>query len=410
MKRQPDLRPTAPALVCLLAGVATLAGCASIENFFSGDKADYRSTTAAAKPLEVPPDLSQLARDNRYQPQGGAISASAVSQAVAAGGGGAAPAMAGAAGVKASAGDATIAPLSLGAISVQRSGTQRWLALPLPPEQVWPLVKAFWVERGFTLVSENAEAGTMETDWAENRAKIPTDFIRSSIGRVFDGLYSSNERDKFRVRIERTPGGGSEIYISHRGMEEVYIDKSKDVTTWKSRGTDPQMEAEQLSLLMVKLAPKPMAATAGTAAVAGAAPIDVARTAVANATEQPPRARAVAGGAAAALELDDSFDRAWRRVGLALDRTGFTVEDRDRTGGLYFVRYVDPKSAGKEDPGFFGKLFSRDAQASTAAVRYRVQVKGQGAVTLVSVLTSAGAPESGENGQRIIALLVNELK
>ena len=405
MKRQLDLRLTAPAIACVLA----LAGCSSVENFFAGDKADYRSTAAANKPLEVPPDLSQLARDNRYQPQGGAISASAVSQAAAAGGSTAVVA-AGATGAKAASGGQAIAPLSLGAISVQRSGTQRWLALPLPPEQVWPLVKAFWLERGFTLVSENAEAGTMETDWAENRSKIPTDFVRSSIGRVFDGLYSSNERDKFRIRIERTPGGGSEIYISHRGMEEVYIDKSKDVTTWKSRGTDPQMEAEQLSLLMVKLAPKPMGTTAVAGAAAGAVPIEVARAAVANATEQPPRARAVTGGAAAALELDDSFDRAWRRVGLALDRTGFTVEDRDRTGGLYFVRYVDPKSAGKEDPGFFGKLFSRDAEASTAAVRYRVQVKGQGTTTLVSVLTSAGAPEAGENGQRIIALLVNELK
>ena len=403
MKRRIDPNLTAPALACVL---LALGGCASVENFFGGEKADYRSANAAPKPLEVPPDLSQLARDSRYQMQGGAISASAVSQTGAA----AVGATAAAAGAKAAPGGQAIAPLNLGDVSVQRSGSQRWLAVPLPPEQVWPLVKAFWVERGFTLVSENAEAGTMETDWAENRSKIPTDFVRSSIGRVFDGLYSSNERDKFRTRVERTPGGGSEVYIGHRGMEEVYIDKSKDVTTWKSRGNDPQMEAEQLSLLMVKLAPKPVGPTA-VAATAGAVPtIEAARTAVANAAEQPPRARAVAGGAAAALELDDSFDRAWRRVGLALDRTGFTVEDRDRSGGLYFVRYVDPKSAGKEDPGFFAKLFSNDTSASTAAVRYRVQLKGQGAVTQVSVLTSAGAPEAGENGQRIIAVLVNELK
>ncbi len=396
MKRQPDPSLTAPALACVL---LALSGCASVENLFGGDKADYRSAAVAPKPLEVPPDLSQLARDSRYQVQGGAISASAVAQP---------GAVAAAQGAKATPGGPAIAPLSLGDVSVQRAGSQRWLAVPLPPEQVWPLVKAFWLERGFTLVSENAEAGTMETDWADNRAKIPTDFVRSSIGRVFDGLYSSSERDKYRTRIERTPGGGSEVYVGHRGMEEVYIDKTKDVTAWRSRGTDPQLEAEQLSLLMVKLAPKPVGPAAATA---GAVPtIEAARTAVANAAEQPARARAVAGGAAAALELNESFDRAWRRVGLALDRTGFTVEDRDRTGGLYFVRYVDPKSAGKEDPSFFAKFFSRDTSASTAAVRYRVQVKGQGAVTQVSVLTSAGAPEAGENGQRIIALLVDELK
>jgi len=396
VKRPHDaVRLTAPALACAL----VLGGCSSIENWISGDKVDYRSSAASAKPLEVPPDLSQLARDSRYQPQGGAISASTVSQAAPAAG--ASPTAA------AGPGGAAIAPLSMGDMTVQRSGSVRWLAVPLPPEQVWPKVKAFWTERGFNLVSENAEAGTMETDWAENRTKIPTDLIRSTIGRVFDGLYTSSERDKFRTRVERTPTGGTEIYISHRGMEEVYTDKTKDLTTWKVRGNDPQLEAEQLSLLMVKLAPKMQTQAQGPAT---AQPIDTARAIVAAAPEQAPRARVVAGGAAAALEMDDTFDRAWRRVGLALDRSGFTVEDRDRAGGLYFVRYIDPKSAGAEDPGFFGKLFGSKPAASTATVRYRIQVKGQDQKTVVSVLSSAGAPEAGENAQRMVGLLVNELK
>jgi len=398
VKRSPDahrVHLTAPALACAL----VLGGCSSIENWVAGDKVDYRSSAASAKPLEVPPDLSQLARDSRYQPQGGAISASAVSQSAPAAGTSPAAAQGGGA----------VAPLAMGDITVQRSGSERWLSLALPPEQVWPKVKAFWTERGFSLVSENAEAGTMETDWAENRSKIPTDLIRSTIGRVFDSLYTSSERDKFRTRVERRPDGGSEIYISHRGMDEVYTGQAKDVTTWKPRGSDPQLEAEQLSLLMVKLASK-TSTQAQASAPAAAQPIDTARAIVAAAPEQAPRARVVAGGAAAALEMDDSFDRAWRRVGLALDRTGFTVEDRDRAGGLYFVRYIDPKSAGAEDPGFFGKLFGSKPAASTATVRYRIQVKGQGQKTIVSVLSSAGAPEAGENAQRMVGLLVNELK
>jgi outer membrane protein assembly factor BamC len=245
----------------------------------------------------------------------------------------------------------------------------------------------------------------METDWAENRSKIPMDALRRALGSVFDSMYSSNERDKFRTRIERAPGGRSEVYISHRGMEEVYTGKTSDTTVWKSRGTDPQLEAEQLSLLMVKLAPK-----APNGPQTGPQTVEAARAAVAAAPELPPRARVVPGGAAAALEMDETFDRAWRRVGLALDRGGFTVEDRDRTAGLYFVRYIDPKAAGAEEPGFFGKLFGSKPAASSAAVRYRVQVKGQEQKTLVSVLNSAGAPENGENAQRIVGLLVNDLK
>jgi len=402
VKRPLDVHPvrlTAPALACAL----VLGGCSSIENWVSGDKVDYRNSASSLKPLEVPPDLSQLARDSRYQPQGGAISASNV-----------APGAAGTSATATSApvqGSAAVAPLALGDIGVQRSGSERWLSLPLPPEQVWPQVKAFWTDSGFKLASENAEAGTMETDWAENRAKIPTDFIRSSIGKVFDSLYQSSERDKFRTRVERRPDGGSEIYISHRGMEEVYSGQAKDVASWRLRASDPQLEAEQLSLLMVKLASKATTqAQASASAPASAQPIDKARALVAAAPEQAPRARPVTGGTAAALEMDDPFDRAWRRVGLALDRSGFTVEDRDRASGLYFVRYIDPKSAGAEDPGLFGKWFGGTPTASSAAVRYRIQVKGQDQKTVVSVLSSAGAPESGENAQRMIGLLVNELK
>jgi len=403
VKRSPDAHPvrlTAPALACAL----VLGGCSSIENWMTGDKVDYRTSAAALKPLEVPPDLSQLARDSRYQPQGGAISASASAQ-------GTTPGPTTVAAGTAAQGSAAIAPLTLGDISVQRSGSERWLSLATPPEQVWPQVKAFWTDSGFKLASENAEAGTLETDWAENRAKIPTDFIRSSIGKVFDSLYQSGERDKFRTRVERRPDGGSEIYISHRGMEEVYSGQAKDVVNWRIRASDPQLEAEQLSLLMVKLASKGTTqAQASASAPAAAQPLDKARAMVAAAPEQAPRARPVSGGAAAALEMDESFDRAWRRVGLALDRSGFTVEDRDRASGLYFVRYIDPKSAGSEDPGLFTKLFGGKPAASTATVRYRIQVKGQDQKTVVSVLSSAGAPESGENAQRMIGLLVNELK
>ena len=362
--------------VLTLALLGALGGCSTIENMFSGDKVDYRSTASSqTKGLEVPPDLTQLARESRYQPPGGVVSAAAV--------GNAAP-------VNVSAGS-NVAPVSVGDIRVERLGTQRWLFVPMPPEKLIPVLRSFWQERGFTLATDNAETGVMETDWAENRAKLPNDIIRAAIGRVFDNLYSTSERDRFRTRVERV-AGGSEVYISHRGLEEIYTSERKDSTIWQPRKADPQLEAEFLSRLMVRLGAKE----------------EVARTVVANAPEAPARARVLAG-TGAALEVDEPFDRAWRRLGLALDRTGFTVEDRDRTAGVYFVRYVDPKESEKGEPGFFAKLFS---STSTAAgpVRYRVSVKGSGTKSTVSVLNSAGAAESSENAKRIVDQLVAELK
>lgn len=364
--------------LALLLAAALAAGCTTTFDS-TNDKVDYKGAAAKTKPLEVPPDLSQLSRDSRYQAQGGVVSAS---------GAGGSPAVA------AGAAAATVALKAQGNIRIERAGQQRWLVVPAPPEQVWPQVRAFWEQQRFPIAVEDAKAGVIETGWAENRAKLPQDFIRSTIGRVFGGLYDSGERDLFRTRLERTEAG-TEVYVSHRGLEEIYSDERRESTTWRARPSDPQLEAEMLSRLMLALAP--------------AQPVSEARAAVVGAPDSPARARLVAGHAA--LEVDDPFDRAWRRVGLALDRSGFTVEDRDRNLGVYYVRYVDPRNAGKEGPGFWARLMG-DTTDPQAAVRYRIVVKGLDgtAKSAVAVLTSAGAAESGENGQRIATLLLNELR
>lgn len=375
MKRSPVAHPTRVAALSL---AALLAACSSTEGLLSGDKVDYRSA-AAVKPkaLEVPPDLTQLARDNRYQAQGGVVSAAANP---------------GAAATSAPGSGISVAPLARGDLRVERDGNVRWLVVPMSPEALWPQLKAFWQERGFTLASESPETGVMETEWAENRAKLPQDLIRSTLGRLVEGLYDTGERDRYRTRVERT-AKGSEIYISHRGIEEVYSGNQNETTQWQPRPSDPQLEAEFLSRLMARLAPQEEG-TRAAAAVAGAA-------------EQPARARALAG-TVAALEVDEPFDRAWRRVGLALDRSGFTVEDRDRAAGLYFVRYIDPKNIGKEEPGFWAKLFGDDAKRGPE--RYRVTVKTSGDKTVISVLAGNGINEAGEAGQRIVGRLVAELR
>jgi outer membrane protein assembly factor BamC len=298
-----------------------------------------------------------------------------------------------------------VAPGAVGTVRMERSGQQRWLVTQQTPEQIWPALKGFFEQRGFTLAVDNPQAGLLETNWAENRAKLPNDFMRNTVGRVLGGLFDTGERDLYRVRVERvatSTGTGSEIYLAHRGAEEVYTNERKESVVWRGRGNDPQLEADMLAKLMVALGAKE----------------DIARNAVAAAT---PAAGAAAAAPAAAttagpevvptatsLVVNDSFDRAWRRVGLALDRGGFTVEDRDRASGLYYVRYVDPKSAGKEEPSWFNKLFSDSTTG--AAVRYRVVVKGTGDKTNVSVQDAKGAADSSENARRIVALLGQELR
>ena len=360
----------------------SLAGCTTI---FESDKVDYRGAKKAAN-LEVPPDLTALQRDNRYAvPDGkGVATASGFQQQM---GAQKVP------GAMAGASLQPIGPVSTDAVSVQRNGDQRWLVVKQTPEQLWPQLREFWENQGFAIETESATTGTMETNWVENRSKIPQDFIRRSIGKVFDSAYSTGERDKFRTRLERLPDGSTEIWISHRGAEEVLQGAQKETTIWTVRPNDPGLEAQFLGRLVAQLT--------------GVKETKPAETMVANAPVAPQQATLVGN----AVEVNEGFDRAWRRVGLALDRVGFTVEDRDRVQGVYFVRYVDPDAANKD--GFFKKLFTFGADdKAKEAQRYRVIVKAeQGASTSqVSVQTNDGKPDAGETGAKILKLLADELK
>ena len=354
----------------LIGLTVAVSACSVLDN----DKIDYKSA-AKGTTLDVPPDLVQLSKDSRYVVTGGVATASGYQS------------------TQAQPATSSTAAATLGDVRVERSGGQRWLVVSRPADKLWDPVREFWQENGFNLATDQADLGIMETDWAENRAKIPQDIIRSTIGKVFDNLYSTGERDKFRTRMERNASGGTDIFVSHRGMQEVYTNQSKDSTIWQPRATDPELEIEFMRRLMVKLGvPQEQAKTQTTAATAAAAP------AAAKLSTQ---------GNVPVLQIEDGFDRAWRRVGLSLDRTGFTVEDRDRSQGVYFVRYVAP-TADKKEPGFFSKLFS--SNTAIAPLKYRIVVKSEGNATVVSVLNATGAADSSTDAQRILQVIADDLR
>jgi len=378
-------------MMLISAGVAlSVAGCGSMD-VLKSKKIDYKSATTVPT-LEVPPDLTAPTADSRYQvpdlnPRGSATySAYSAERSENAG-----------------TGKSEILPTQ-NQVRIERAGSERWLIVNMPPEKVWPIVKDFWQENGFVINVEDPQAGIMETDWAENRAKIPQDMIRNLLGKVVDNLYSTPERDKFRTRLERTtnPPGETEIYISHRGMAEVYTGNGFEDkrTVWEPRPADPGLEAEMLSRLMERFGVEKAQAKAMLAE-----------------QNQPDRAKlAQTGNGTPMLTLTDPFDRAWRRVGLALDRINFTVEDRNRAKGIYYVRYIDPQEdvETKKSSGFLSKLAFWRSSKKTAANgdKYQIEVSENQAAngSEVRVLTANGTPAKPETANRIIKLLLEQLK
>jgi outer membrane protein assembly factor BamC len=355
-----------------------LTACKSVT---SSDTVDYKSTGAVRGPnLSYPPDLITAQADRRYIVQDGTATMSEYNAAM-----------------KKSVQMRNNVMTGIPGMRIARDGERRWLVVEKPATELYPQVKDFWQENGFLLVVDSPSTGIMETDWAENRSKIPQDFIRSMLGRALDTVYDTGERDKYKTRLEVSKPGETEIYITQKGaLEKCITDGGAcNSTVWTTRPNDPELEAIFLARLMERLGMTQEQAKAMVAVPLG--PKSQKATLVQEANKQ------------AYILLGASFDRSWRDVGLALDRSNFTVEDRNRSAGIYYVRYVNTKDVG-DTKGFFSNLFSSKDDTKLQAKKYQVIVKSTGENSAnVYVQDADGKPENSPAGIQLLTLLNDQL-
>ncbi len=370
----------------LAAIVITSAGCAG-KNKEKPTGPDYRSTTARA-PLEVPPGLKRngsIAGSESSSKEPRTYSAYE-SQAK----------------VAPSSGASGVLP-TFENVRVLRSEDERWLEVKGEPDELWPLVIDFWVKEQIQLVNENPATGVIETDWLENYAEITT-VAQRWFRRVFGSFLTAESYDKFRVRLERgRESGTTEIFLSHRGIaaDQVPGDNNRDVisTRWVPSESNTEIEAEMLRLLMIHLGLSEEQAT---------------QVATAGDTVVPERARLERGENGSRIVVEDDTNVAWRRVGLAIDRIGFTVEDRNRDSGTYFLRSVDVGAAEKAGgENWLGRLLTRNksVEVKSRVVVAATDVSSQSEVRVLD--DTSGESESSESTDaagRILDLLYEQLK
>ncbi|MFM1760388.1 MAG: hypothetical protein RLY75_1659 [Pseudomonadota bacterium] len=363
MNLMQSLRQHCATLIILSFTSLALLGCKSVG---TNDTVDYKSAGAVRGPnLSYPPDLITAQADRRYIVQDGSATMSEYNAAV-----------------KKSVQTRKNVMTGIPGMRIARDGERRWLVVEKPAPELYPQIKDFWQENGFLLVIDSPSTGIMETDWAENRAKIAQDFIRSAIGGALDSLYDTGERDKYKTRLEVSKPGETEIYITQRGAIEKCVN-------------DPELEAAFLARLMERLGMTQEMAKAQVAAPLG---------------PKTPKAKLIQEGVNTAyIEMAAGFDRAWRDTGLALDRSNFTVEDRNRANGIYYVRYVNPKDLG-DTKGFFTNLFSSKDDSSLKAKKYLVVVKSTGDnSSRVNVQNADGKPENTAAGLQLLTLLTDQM-
>ena len=373
------LRRSLTIFVIAVSVTAILTACKSVT---SNDTVDYKGSGAVRGPnLAYPPDLITAQADRRYIVQDGTATMSEYNAAV-----------------KKSVQLRTNVMTGIPGMRIARDGERRWLVVDKPATELYPQVKDFWQENGFLLVVDSPSTGIMETDWAENRAKIAQDFLRSALNSVLDSFTDTGERDKYKTRLEATKPTETEIYITQKGAIEKCVSDTTGnclYTVWTPRPNDPELEAVFLARLMERLGMTQEQAKAMVAAPLG--------------PKTPKAVYVQDGNNQGHIELSAGFDRSWRDVGLALDRSNFTVEDRNRANGVYFVRYVNAKDVG-DSKGFFSNLFSSKDDSSLKAKKYQVLVKSTGENSAsVYVQDADGKPENTPAGQQLLNLLTDQL-
>ncbi len=377
----------------LTGSLVFLQGCGgvNVEEYLPDKKVEYKKSEEVGNDLELPPDLTDVRTGNElYIPSSG-----------------------GAAGVatysefldeknitrRGQISNSSVLP-KVDNVTLKREGDERWLVIQSTPQVVWPNVVSFWQENGILLVEQDPTVGVMKTGWLENRADIESDFITRNIRKVFDGIYSAATRDQYRVRLEDgDEPGTTELFLTQYGMEE----KIQTGTTgeaqnsvWVSRGSDPGLEAEMLRRLMIHLGVKEQRAQSQVAKQAG---------------KDVKRSELVRNSRETKLMISESFAKSWRLTGLALDRVGFAVEDRDRSKGVYYVRYNDPMADVETEDGWLSKLkFWDGTDAKELDARYQILLSSGNFQTEVVVLDEQGTQLTTETAARILTLIHEQIQ
>ena len=373
-------------LILIITITTILAACdtfSGLDDTFAGRKVDYKKQSRDVEPLEIPPDLTTTNTDElmvvRDIDTGGTASFNKYAQER-----------------QGSQGSLDRVLPSQENIQLVREGDDvRHLIIEGTKNQTWEKMREFWLNSGMLIKRENPRTGILETEWAENRADIPQDFIRTALSYVMESFYSAGTRDKYRVRIEKGEQAGKmNLYLTHYGMEEVIENETTERTIWKPRPRDPELEVEMLGRMMVYMGleeqkAKAMLARSATKKVDRAT---ISRNAQGNSK----------------LVVKETFPRTWRRTGVALDRINFVVEDRNREEGIYYVQYADPLA--EEKGGFFSGLKFWDKSDAVDKSKYQIKLLARGDDTVVIVLDDNGQPDVSQTSYRILGLLHEQLK
>ncbi len=358
-------------IISLVSVMLLLASCSRLNTSLKlpDHKFDYKNSKSV-KSLEVPPDLTLPEFDSTYTINNGSVSAVAY---------------------KHNNIDSTseLKVLPIKGMQIKRSGSMSWLEVQAPADILWSRLIAFWSSLGITLKSNEPRVGIMETEWAENRAGLPMDWLRKALGKVFQDTYDAGIRDKFRLRVEKPSANVTNIFISHRRAEEKLLGEGG--VKWEMRPSDPSLEAELLNRLSIFLQGSRAGSKSAMVVTHSTTPI------IWSSVQGKPM-----------LKVAEDIRSTWLKVGMMLERIGMSIEGQDRTSGIYKVVYRG--GATKEKRGWFSRIFKGNKNRLDVGAEYQLHLSNTGNHTLITAMNEEGQPVSNAVAKEILGKLKAEFE
>ena len=256
-------------------------------------------------------------------------------------------------------------------VKIIRDGANQWLEINTPADKLWPELKIFFTEVGFEIKREDKALGVMETSWLESLVAIPTNFLSKILNRI----SSTGLRDKYRARLEKTDNPDvTRVFITHQGLKEYASDELTGIKIWwETRPSDPELEAEMYQRFLI---------------FRDIGKADALK--LVSKIKVKDRTSIIEKEGVNVLQVGEEFARTWRRVGIALDRIGLLVEDRNRSAGLYYLRITDDfRGKVTEEDGWLSSLFS--SKKVKLKERYLLSVSEENNKTIISIYETTGA-------------------
>ncbi len=351
------------------------AGCSTVDNLTDTTNGiDYRKTSSI-KTLEFPPDLTTPEFDTAFVlPSSGSVRASAINNRSV---------------DRYSGRDIEVLTTSKN-MRIGSNGTVRWLEVDAPANMLWAKIRDFWRSLGVNIVRDEPRIGIMVTEWAENKAGLPKDWLRQALGKVLAGTFDAGTRDQYRIRVEKPSKNTTRIYLTHKGSEKIITETG---VGWELRPPKHELEAEMLNRLQAFLQGDKYTATKNTKE--------------SDLNQRASLVTLVSEDNNPILQVHENYKKAWQRTGVMLERMGLNIEARNQSKGIYKVVYNGDEIQ-EETGGFFSNLFKGKQTFLTKGNIYQIHIRDAGRLAEVRVMDEEGKPLSNTQSKKILARLKKE--